>query len=149
MQCINEFAQCTKSGRINVSEYPSCYISFLGSVVVFEIHMGSVAQNWLILQKYRKNKNCRVSKSKIIMWHWFLVLKAMKAAKWPRTFCMVLTVWNGSILQSDYLTSCNFATMDTCLNLSFSIIYSFEMDLFQVHFTQVAIIMKNCKSWII
>ena len=38
-----------------------------------------IAQNWLILQKFRKNQNCRVSKSKIIMWHWFLVLKAIKA----------------------------------------------------------------------
>ena len=54
--------------------------------------MGAAAQNWLILQKFHSNQNCRVSKSKIIMWHWFLVLKATKAAKWPRTLPMVLTV---------------------------------------------------------
>ena len=54
--------------------------------------MGAVAQNWLILQKFHLNQNCRVSKSKIIMWHWFLVLKATKAAKRPRTLSMVLTV---------------------------------------------------------
>ena len=55
--------------------------------------MGAVAQNWLILQKFQLNQNCRVPKSKIIMWHWFLALKARKAAKWPRTFYMVLTVF--------------------------------------------------------
>ena len=34
--------------------------------------MGAVTQNWLILQKFHLNQNCRVSKSKIIMWRWFL-----------------------------------------------------------------------------
>ena len=62
---------------------------FFGSVVNFEIHGCWVAQNWLILQKFHLKQSCRVSKSKIIMWRWFLVLKATKAAKWPRTFSMV------------------------------------------------------------
>ena len=56
--------------------------------------MGAVPQNWLIPQQFHKNQNCRVSKSKIIMWHWFLVLKARKAAKWPRTLSMVFDCTN-------------------------------------------------------
>ena len=62
--------------------------------------MGAVAQNRLIPQKFHKNQNCRVSKSKIIMWHWFLVLKATKAAKWLRTFYMVLTVHRSKLWKS-------------------------------------------------
>ena len=54
--------------------------------------LGAVAENWLIPQKFHLNQNCRLWKSKIKMWRWFLVLKARKAAKWPRTFYMVLTV---------------------------------------------------------
>ena len=54
--------------------------------------MGAVAQNWLIPQKFHKNRNCRVSKSKIIMGLWFLALKARKAANWPRTQYTGLTV---------------------------------------------------------
>ena len=54
--------------------------------------MGAVAQNRLIPQKFHKKQNCRVSKSKIIMSLWFLALNARKAAKWPRTFYMRLTV---------------------------------------------------------
>ena len=61
--------------------------------------MGAVAQNWLIPQQSHLNQNCRVSKSKIIMCLWSVALKAMKTAKWPRTFYMVWTVqlkvfWN-------------------------------------------------------
>ena len=55
--------------------------------------MGAAPQNWLIPQKYHKNQNCRVSKSKIIMWHWFLALKARKAGNRPRTFFTGLTVY--------------------------------------------------------
>ena len=54
--------------------------------------MGAVTQNWLILQKFSKNQNYRVSKSKIIKWHWFLVLKAGKAAKRPQTYYTGWTV---------------------------------------------------------
>ena len=54
--------------------------------------MGAVAQNWLIPQKFHKNQNCRVSKSKIIMCLWFLALKARKAGNRPRTFYTGLTV---------------------------------------------------------
>ena len=54
--------------------------------------MGAVAQNRLIPQKFHKNQNCRVSKSKIIMCLWILVLKARKAGNRPRTFYTGLTV---------------------------------------------------------
>ena len=43
--------------------------------------MGAVAQNWLIPQKFHKNQNCRVSKSKIIMGLWSVALNDRKAAK--------------------------------------------------------------------
>ena len=55
--------------------------------------MGAVPQNWLIPQKFHKKQSCRVSKSKIIMCLWSVALKARKAAKWPRTFYMVWTVY--------------------------------------------------------
>ena len=54
--------------------------------------MGAVAQNRLIPQKFHKNRNCRVSKSKIIIGLWFLALKVRKAGNWPRTFYTGLTV---------------------------------------------------------
>ena len=54
--------------------------------------MGAVAQNRLIPQKCHKNRNCGVSKSKIIMGLWFLALKARMAGNWPRTFYTGLTV---------------------------------------------------------
>ena len=43
--------------------------------------MGAVAQNWLILQKFNLNQKCRVSKSKIIMWHWFFGLEGDEGCK--------------------------------------------------------------------
>ena len=55
--------------------------------------MCAVAQNWLIPQKFHKNQNCKVSKSKIIMCLWFLALKARKAGNRPRTFYTGLTVF--------------------------------------------------------
>ena len=54
--------------------------------------MGAVAQNRFIPQKFHKNRNCRVSKSKIIIGLWFLALKARKAGNRPRTFYTDLTV---------------------------------------------------------
>ena len=53
--------------------------------------MGAVAQNRLIPQKFHKNRNYRVSKSKIIMGIWFLALKPRKAGNWLRTFYTGLT----------------------------------------------------------
>ena len=54
--------------------------------------MGAVAQNWLIPQKFHKNQNCRVSRSKIIMCLWSVALKARTAANWLRTFFTGRTV---------------------------------------------------------
>ena len=44
-------------------------------------------------KNFIKKQSCRVSKSKIIMCLWSVALKARKAAKWPRTFYMVWTVY--------------------------------------------------------
>ena len=38
--------------------------------------MGSITQNWLDLQKFRKIENCRNLNSKIIMLLWFFALKS-------------------------------------------------------------------------
>ena len=54
--------------------------------------MGAVAQNRLIPRKFHKNRNCRVTKSKITMGLRFLALKARKAGNRPRTFYTGLTV---------------------------------------------------------
>ena len=67
--------------------------------------MGAVAQNWLIPQKFHKNRNCRVSKSKIIMGLWFLALKARKAGNWPRTFYTGTTYQNKTKNNTYYKSS--------------------------------------------
>ena len=50
--------------------------------------MGAVAQNWLLPQKFHKNRNCRVSKSKIIRCLWSVALRARKSGYRLRTFDM-------------------------------------------------------------
>ena len=52
------------TSKFNMKIYFLGSYVFFGSHLIFEIH---IAQNWLILQKLRKNKNYRVSKSKIII----------------------------------------------------------------------------------
>ena len=84
--------------------------------------MGAVAQNRLIPQKFHKNRNCTVSKSKIIIGLCFLALKARKAANWPRTFFTGLTVislfsklcWKYAIIVKINVTwKCKLATAST------------------------------------
>ena len=74
--------------------------------------MGDVAQNRLIPQKFHKNQNCRVSKSKIIMCLWSVALTTKKAGYRPRLFFT-----GGTVLQQTL-------PFFSWLNFTYHVLYS-------------------------